>query len=35
VGQPDDIAKTAVFLASEDSGWITGETILVGGGIRL
>jgi 3-oxoacyl-[acyl-carrier protein] reductase len=35
VGVPEDIAKTAVFLASEDSGWITGETILVGGGIRL
>jgi 3-oxoacyl-[acyl-carrier protein] reductase len=35
VGQPEDIAKTAVFLASEDSGWITGETILVGGGLRL
>jgi 3-oxoacyl-[acyl-carrier protein] reductase len=35
VGQPDDIAKAAVFLASEDSRWITGETIPVGGGIRL
>ena len=35
VGEPDDIAKAAVFLASEDSGWITGETVLVGGGIRL
>ena len=35
VGQPDDIARTAVFLASEDSGWITGEVIPVGGGARL
>jgi len=35
VGQPEDIAKAAVFLASEDSRWITGETIPVGGGIRL
>jgi 3-oxoacyl-[acyl-carrier protein] reductase len=35
VGQPDDIAKVAVFLASEDSGWITGEVLPVGGGARL
>jgi len=35
VGNVDDIAKTALFLASEDSGWITGETLPVGGGIRL
>jgi 3-oxoacyl-[acyl-carrier protein] reductase len=35
VGQPDDIAKVAVFLASEDSGWITGEILPVGGGARL
>lgn len=32
IGQPDDIGKVAVFLASEDSGWITGETLLVAGG---
>ena len=32
-GQPDDIAKVAVFLASDDSGWITGEKISVSGGI--
>lgn len=31
-GQPDDIASVAVFLASEASGWMTGETIAVGGG---
>jgi 3-oxoacyl-[acyl-carrier protein] reductase len=35
VGYPDDIAKVASFLASEDSGWITGETILAGGGVRV
>ena len=35
VGQPDDIAKVAVFLASDDSGWITGEVLPVGGGARL
>jgi 3-oxoacyl-[acyl-carrier protein] reductase len=33
VGAPDDIAKVAVFLASDDSGWITGERIGVGGGL--
>lgn len=32
-GQPNDIAKVAVFLASDDSGWITGEKISVSGGI--
>ena len=32
VGQPDDVAKVAVFLASEDSGWISGETIITAGG---
>ncbi len=34
IGQPDDIGKIAVFLASEDSGWITGETLLASGGQR-
>ena len=32
VGQPQDIGSVAVFLASEDSGWITGETLHVAGG---
>jgi 3-oxoacyl-[acyl-carrier protein] reductase len=32
-GQPEDIAKVAVFLASDDSYWITGEKISVSGGI--
>ncbi|WP_276483066.1 SDR family NAD(P)-dependent oxidoreductase [Paraflavitalea pollutisoli] len=32
-GQPADIAKVAVFLASEDAGWITGEKISVSGGV--
>lgn len=32
-GQPEDIAKAAVFLASDDSAWITGEQIAVSGGI--
>ncbi|SEW45851.1 3-oxoacyl-[acyl-carrier protein] reductase [Chitinophaga sp. YR573] len=32
-GQPEDIAKVAVFLASDDSAWITGEKVTVSGGI--
>jgi 3-oxoacyl-[acyl-carrier protein] reductase len=32
IGQPGDIGPVAVFLASTDSGWITGETIHVSGG---
>ena len=34
VGQPGDIASIAVFLASEDSAWLTGELIIAGGGLR-
>lgn len=34
IGQPQDIATVATFLASEDSGWITGETVRAGGGYR-
>jgi 3-oxoacyl-[acyl-carrier protein] reductase len=34
IGQPDDIAGVAVFLASDDSRWLTGERILVSGGMR-
>jgi 3-oxoacyl-[acyl-carrier protein] reductase len=34
VGQPEDIAPIAVFLASGDSGWLTGETLLASGGLR-
>ena len=34
IGQPDDIAPAAVFLASEDSKWVTGETLYVSGGHR-
>ena len=32
IGQPDDVGPVAVFLASGDSGWVTGETLLVSGG---
>lgn len=34
VGQPGDIASIAVFLASDDSHWLTGEQLLAGGGLR-
>lgn len=34
LGQPEDIAPVAVFLASEDSGWLTGETLLASGGFK-
>jgi 3-oxoacyl-[acyl-carrier protein] reductase len=34
IGQTDDIAPAAVFFASEDSKWITGETLLIAGGLR-
>ena len=33
-GQPSDIATIAVFLASDDSGWLTGEAIRAGGGMH-
>jgi 3-oxoacyl-[acyl-carrier protein] reductase len=32
LGQPDEIASAAVFLASDDSRWVTGETLVVAGG---
>ncbi|MFO1247832.1 MAG: glucose 1-dehydrogenase [Alphaproteobacteria bacterium] len=34
IGQPEDIAKVAVFLASDDAGWLTGERISASGGHR-
>jgi len=34
IGQPQDVATVATFLASSDSGWITGETFLTAGGFR-
>jgi NAD(P)-dependent dehydrogenase (short-subunit alcohol dehydrogenase family) len=33
VGEPDDIAKAALFLASDDASWITGATLTVDGGL--
>ncbi len=34
IGQPKDIASIAVFLASDDSNWLTGELVKAGGGLR-
>jgi 3-oxoacyl-[acyl-carrier protein] reductase len=34
IGQPQDIAPAAVFLAAPDSSWITGETLYISGGLR-
>ena len=34
IGQPEDISGAAVFLASSDSSWITGETLHISGGLR-
>jgi len=34
IGQPNDVASVATFLATTDSAWITGETFLVAGGYR-
>lgn len=32
LGEPDDIARAALFLASEDASWITGQCLAVDGG---
>ncbi len=34
IGQPSDIGRVAVFLASEEASWLTGEIILASGGLR-
>jgi len=34
IAQPEDIARAAVFFASEDAGWVTGQTLLLAGGYR-
>lgn len=33
-GEPEDIAPVVVFLASDDSHWVTGESLRVSGGVR-
>ena len=35
LGEPEDIAKAALFLASDDSSYITGHNLSVNGGMRL
>ena len=32
IGQPEDVARAALFLASDDSVWVTGTTLFVDGG---
>ena len=34
IGQTEDVAPAAVFLASSDSSWISGETLMIAGGLR-
>jgi len=34
VGQPADIANVALFLASDEAGWITGQLIPATGGLH-
>ncbi len=34
IGQPDDIARVAVFYASDEAGWVTGQTLVLAGGQR-
>jgi 3-oxoacyl-[acyl-carrier protein] reductase len=35
IGQPDDIAQAAKFLASEEAGYITGQVLAVNGGMYM
>jgi 3-oxoacyl-[acyl-carrier protein] reductase len=34
IGRPADVATVAAFLASPDSGWVSGETLTIAGGFR-
>ena len=34
IGQPEDVARVAVFYASDDAGWVTGQTLVLAGGQR-
>ena len=34
IAQPEDIARAAVFFASNDAGWVTGQTLILAGGQR-
>jgi 3-oxoacyl-[acyl-carrier protein] reductase len=35
LGQPEDIAHAAVFFASNDASWITGQSLILSGGYRM
>jgi NAD(P)-dependent dehydrogenase (short-subunit alcohol dehydrogenase family) len=35
LGTPEDIARIIKFLCSEESGWITGQTLIADGGLSL
>jgi 3-oxoacyl-[acyl-carrier protein] reductase len=35
LGQPEEIAKVALFLASDDASYVTGHTLSTNGGMRL
>ena len=35
LGEPAEVASLAAFLATEDASWITGQTILVDGGVKV
>jgi 3-oxoacyl-[acyl-carrier protein] reductase len=35
IAKPDDIARAAVFFASDDAGWVTGQTLIAAGGYRM
>jgi len=34
IAQPEDIARAAIFFASDDAGWVTGQTLILSGGYR-
>jgi 3-oxoacyl-[acyl-carrier protein] reductase len=35
LGVPEDVASTVAYLASDDAAWVTGQTLVVDGGLTL